>query len=157
MLNHPRALIEIKDNDFAIGVRINTKMNCDGSQELESHVWDVPAVAIECKTYLDKTMLQDAATAAEEFKYRNPSAIYIVVAEWLKLTDAVNFRKFKIDQIYVLRKQKNTDREFRFQEGYIKNPIYLDVVEHLFVQVRDYLTSDWEGSINFALRRGYLI
>ncbi|NES71241.1 MAG: Bpu10I family restriction endonuclease, partial [Okeania sp. SIO2D1] len=41
-------------------------------------------------------------------------AIYILVAEWLKLTDAVNLRKFKIDQIYVLRKQKNTDREFRF-------------------------------------------
>ncbi|WP_293134225.1 Bpu10I family restriction endonuclease [Okeania sp. SIO3I5] len=65
MLSYPHALIELKDNDFAIGVRIHTQMNCQGSQELESHIWDVPAVVIECKTYLDKTMLQDAATAAE--------------------------------------------------------------------------------------------
>ncbi|WP_246844431.1 Bpu10I family restriction endonuclease, partial [Hydrocoleum sp. CS-953] len=156
MLSHPHALIKLKDNDFAIGVRINATMNCQGSQELESHIWDVPAVVIECKTYLDKTMLQDAATAAEKLKYRNPNAIYILVAEWLKLTDAVNLRKFKIDQIYVLRKQKNTDREFRFKEGYIKHPIYADVVEHLFVYIRDYLTSDWEGGINFGLKRGYL-
>ncbi|MDY6806867.1 MAG: Bpu10I family restriction endonuclease [Cyanobacteriota bacterium] len=157
MLARPNALIEKKDHDFAIGVRINSTMNCEGSQESESHAWDIPAVAIECKTYLDKTMLQDAATAAEQLRYRNPNAIYIVVAEWLKLTDAVNLRKFKIDKIYVLRKQKNTDREFRYKEGYVKNPIYEDVVEHLFEKVRDYLIFDWEGGINFGLNRGYLI
>ena len=78
-------------------------------------------------------------------------------AEWLKLTDAVNLRKFKIDQIYVLRKQRNTDREFRYKEGYVKNPIYRDVVEHLFEKVRDYLIFDWEGGINFGLNRGYLL
>jgi hypothetical protein len=52
-------------------------------------------------------MLQDASTAAEQLKHRNPNAMYIVVAEWLKLTESVNLKKFKIDQIYVLRKQKN--------------------------------------------------
>lgn len=157
MLSSPNALVERKDHDFAIGVRINSIMNCEGSQELENHAWDIPAVAIECKTYLDKTMLQDAATGAEQLRYRNPNAIYIVVAEQLKLTEAVNLRKFKIEQIYVLRKQKNTDREFRYKEGYVKNPIYEDVVEHLFDKVRDYLTFDWEGGINFGLNRGYLI
>ena len=157
MLSYPHALIELKDNDFAIEVRINAKMNCQGSQKLESHIWDIPAVVIECKTYLDKTMLQDAATAAEQLKHRSPDAIYILVAEWLKLTDSINLRKFKIDQIYVLRKQKNTDREFPFQEGYVKNPIYADLVDHLFLYVRDYLTSDWEGGMNFGLKRGYLI
>lgn len=157
MLTRPNTLIERKDHDFAIGVRINSTMNCEGSQESENYTWDIPAVAIECKTYLDKTMLQDAATAAEQQRYRNPNAIYIVVAEWLKLTDAVNFKKFQIDQIYVLRKQKNTDREFRYKEGYVKNPIYEDVIEHLFEKVRDYLSYDWEGGINFGLNRGYLI
>lgn len=38
-----------------------------------------------------------------------------------------------------------------------KNPIYEDVVGHLFEKVRDYLTFDWEGGINFGLNRGYLI
>ena len=102
-------------------------------------------------------MLQDASTAAEQLKHRNPNAMYIVVAEWLKLTEAVNLRKFKIDQIYVLRKQKNTDREFRYAETYEKNPIYPDVVWHLFETTRAFLTSPWEGGVNFGLTKGYLI
>ena len=76
---------------------------------------------------------------------------------WLKLTESVNLTKYKIDQIYVLRKQRNTDREFRYDEGYEKLPIHLDVIEHLFSNVREFLTSDWEGGIAHGLERGYLI
>lgn len=83
--------------------------------------------------------------------------MYMVVAEWLKLTESVNLKKYKIDQIYVLRKQKNTDREFRYNDDYVKNPIYDDVVIHLFKTVRNYLTSDWEGGIAHGLEKGYLI
>jgi hypothetical protein len=50
--------------------------------------------------------------------------MYIVVAEWLKLAESVNLKKYKIDQIYVLRKQKNTDREFRYGADYQKNLIF---------------------------------
>jgi hypothetical protein len=84
------ALIETKDHDFAIGVTVKAIMRCAGSTVEEEHNWDIPAVAIECKTYLDKTMLQDASTAAEQIKQKNPNAMYIVVAEWLKLTESVN-------------------------------------------------------------------
>ncbi|TVU52558.1 MAG: Bpu10I family restriction endonuclease [Arthrospira sp. PLM2.Bin9] len=157
MLKKPYALIEIKDHDFAIGVSVETQMKCEGSPVVETHNWDIPAVAIECKTYLDKTMLQDISTAAEQLKYKNPNAMYIVVAEWLKLTDSVNLRKYKIDQIYILRKQKNTDREFRYLESYQKNPIYSDVVQHLFLKVREFLISDWEGGISDGLNRGFLL
>jgi len=80
-----------------------------------------------------------------------------VVAEWLKLTESVNLKKYKIDQIYVLRKQKNTDREFRYSDSYVKNPLYDDAVNHLFFTVREFLTSDWEGGIVNGLNRGYLI
>ena len=102
-------------------------------------------------------MLQDVSTAAEQIKHKNPNAKYIVVAEWLKLTESINLRKFKIDQIYILRKQKNTDREFRYQDGYVKNPIYTDVVEHLFDYVRKFLTEDWESGVNYGLGKGYLL
>jgi hypothetical protein len=34
-------------------------------------------------------MLEGASTAAEQLLIRNPNALYIVVAEWLKLTDKV--------------------------------------------------------------------
>ncbi len=159
MVANPHAMIERKDTDFAIGVKIQASLRCEGAPEAqaEQEAWDIPAVAIECKTYLDKTMLQDASTAAEQLKTRNPNALYIVVAEWLKLTSSVNLRKFKIDQIYVLRKQKNTDREFRYLEDYKKNPIYPDVLEHLFFVVRDYLKSPWLGGIEFGLDRGFLL
>jgi len=151
------ALIEKKDYYFAIGTSIKAVMRCAGSQVVEEHDWDVPAVAIECKTYLDKTMLQDVSTAAEQLKQKNPNAMYIVVAEWLKLTESVNLKKFKIDQIYVLRKQKNTDREFRYDSTYEKNPIYPDVVAHCFFTVREFLTTDWDGGIAHGLDKGYLI
>jgi hypothetical protein len=90
MIQKANAKIEIKYHDFTIGARINATMNTFGYDNTEKYTWDIPAIAIECKTYLDKTMLQDASTAAEELKHRNPNAMYIVVAEWLKLTDSVN-------------------------------------------------------------------
>jgi hypothetical protein len=158
MLDTPQVLVERKDHDFAIGVHIQARFRAAGRDtEVHDEVWDLPAVAIECKTYLDKTMLQDASTAAEVIKHRNPNALYVVVSEWLKLTEAVNLKKFKIDQIYVLRKQKNTDREFRYREGYVKNPIYGDAVVHLFETVREFLTSPWEGGVGFGLQRGFLL
>lgn len=156
MLKNPCVFVEKKDHDFAIGVSISSSMMCKGG-DAETYEWDVPAVAIECKTYLDKTMLQDVSTAADQLKQKNPNAVYIVVAEWIKLTEAINLRKYKIDQIYVVRKQRNTDREFRFDEGYQKNPIYPDVVEHLFNYVRTFLLADWEGGMTHGLNRGFLI
>ena len=157
MVKAPHALVEKKDHDFAIGASVNAKMTCNGSGIVEDHTWDIPAVAIECKTYLDKTMLQDVSTAAEQLKQKNPDAMYIVVAEWLKLTESVNLKKYKIDQIYIFRKQKNTDREFRYADDYVKNPIYDDVVEHCFRTVREFLTTDWAGGIAHGLEQGYLI
>ena len=157
MVKNPNAKIEKKDHDFVIGVNIHAKLICEGQKNIEEHLLQVPAVAIECKTYLDKTMLEGSSTAAEQLKARSPNAIYIVVAEWLKLTEEVNLRKFKVDQIYILRKQKNTDREYRLLDTYKKNPIFLDVVVHLYEMVRGHLTSDWESGIKYGLKRGFLV
>ena len=157
MVRLPHARVERKDHDFAIGVSITVSLKCQGQPENEIHTFHIPAVAIECKTYLDKTMLEGASTAAEQLKLRNPNGLYFVVCEWLKLTGNVNLRKYKTDQIYVLRKQRNTDREFRYLESYKKNPVYLDVVEHLFNSVRTYLLADWQGGVAYGLDRGYLL
>lgn len=157
MVRTAYAMVEKKDHDFAIGASVKASMICNGSETPELHDWDIPAVAIECKTYLDKTMLQDVSTAADQLKQKNPNAMYIVVAEWLKLTESVNLKKYKIDQIYILRKQKNTDREYRYGDGYKKNPIYPDVFEHCFNTVREFLTTDWEGGIAHGLEKGFLL
>ncbi|WP_347841529.1 Bpu10I family restriction endonuclease [uncultured Draconibacterium sp.] len=157
MINTPNARIEIKDHDFVIGVNIETNMQVSGSKKEQKAILQIPAVAIECKTYLDKTMLEGSSTAAEQLKMKNPNGIYIVVSEWLKLTSQVNLGKYKVDQVYVLRKQKNTDREFRYLDDYVKNPIHADVIEHLYNTVRTHLTSDWEKGVEFGLQKGYLL
>lgn len=157
MLALPGTLLEVKDYDFVIGATINATFHCKGKSSGDTESFDMTAIAIECKTYLDKTMLESCSTTGEQLKKNNPNALYIVVAERLKLSEAVNLKNRKIDQIYILRKQKNTDREDRFLEGYIANPIYADVVFHLFSMVREYLSSDWGGKIADGLHRGYLI
>jgi len=157
MLSSPHARIEKKDHDFAIGVSVTAKMKCEGQENEEIHEFQIPAIAIECKTYLDKTMLEGSSTAAEQLKVRNPNALYLVVSEWLKLTENINLRKFKVDQVYVLRKQKNTDREFRYRPDYQKNPVYQDVVTHLFNTVRTHLIANWEGGVPHGLERGFLL
>lgn len=156
MVEKPNAKIEKKDHDFVIGVNIQASMTCEGSNTSQNELLQIPAVAIECKTYLDKTMLEGSSNAADQILLRNPNAIYLVVAEWLKLTDKVNLKKYKVDQIYVLRKQKNTDREFRYADTYVKNPIYEDVVSHLFYYVKNHLLSDWSGGTEQGLENGYL-
>ena len=185
MVTRPYARVENKDHDFVIGATIRTSFESSTPPEredsedgqltivteepshrdevvvagnVETHLFDMPAVAIECKTYLDKSMLEGSSRAAEELKARNPNGLYIVVMEWIKLSGDVNLRKYKVDQIYVImRKQKNTDREFRYLDSYVKNPIDFDVVSHLFHTVRDHLTADWVGSIEHGLERGWLI
>ncbi|RYZ83773.1 MAG: Bpu10I family restriction endonuclease [Proteobacteria bacterium] len=157
MVVKPRILVEKKDHDFAIGVKIKATLEARGTGKPENDDWDIPLVTIECKTYLDKTMLQDASSSASVVKTRSPNGLCLVVAEWLKLTEAVNLHKFHLDQIFVLRKQRNTDREFRYKESYVKNPIYPDVILELFNLVRNHLTMDWGGGISKGLERGFLI
>ena len=147
----------MKNHDFAIGVEVSVRINTIGSTKEQEITIHIPAVVIECKTYLDKTMLEGCANAAEQLKKINPNAIYIVAAEWLKLTEAVNLSKYPaIDQIYCLRKQKNTDREDRYADDYVKNPLYPDMVFKLFSQVRDSLNRNNDGSMAGLVERGYL-
>ena len=156
LLTTPNVKIETKDHDFVIGATFTTTFKSHNGGEISEEVFQVPAVSIECKTYLDKTMLEGAAGDADELKRINPAARSIVVAEWLKLSTSVNLRKYRLDQIYVLRRQKNTDREFRYAEDYEKNPIYADLVWDLHQYVVDYLSTErWD--VEEALKTGKLL
>lgn len=157
MVGEPNIKIEMKDHDFIIGSNIIADFRVEGSDKIEHKELHIPAVAIECKTYIDKTMLEASSTSAEQIKMKNPNALYIIVAERAKLSEAINFQKYKVDQIYIIRKQKNTDREFTYADTYVKNPIYLDVVLHLFQFVREHLTIKWEGRLTDGIERGFLI
>jgi len=148
--------VETKDHDFMVATSLTASFANSKNEAIVTHSLKIPAVAIECKTYLDKTMLESASASAEELKRINPNSRYFIAAEWLKLTESVNLRKYRIDQIYVLRRQKNTDRELRFEAGYTKNPIYSDLVWELFQDVINHLSEErWD--IDAAIQRGKLM
>lgn len=157
MVKKPCFTIEHKEHDFLIGVNVGARFQCEGGTDVQEETLQIPAVAIECKTYLDKTMLEGSSTTASQLMEFNPNSMYIIIAEWLKLTDNINLKKYKIDQIYILRKQKNTDRKDRLLPTYQKNPIYTDVVKHLFLSVREHLTKDWSVANSEGLKRGFLM
>jgi len=170
MIIEPAAKIETKDHDFIIGVRMYARLSCsrEASEPAQDLEWDLPAVAIECKTYLDKAMLESSSMSAEQLKARNPNGLYIVVMEYIKLAEDVNLRKYKVDQMYVLRCQKNIDRKYRVNldpvsrtdtcSGWHQNPINADAVIHLYETVRSHLSQDWEGTgMSGRIERGYLL
>lgn len=158
MARRPGLRMEHKDHDFMIGTRVSATFQTSAPGAATERVeMLVPAVAVECKTYLDKTMLEGAAGAAADLKAINPNAMYVIVAEYLKLTESLNLNRYRkyIDQIYVLRRQKNTDQDQRLLEGFEKEPIHQDLVWHLFGSVRHHLTESWE--LEGRLERGLLL
>ena len=69
----------------------------------------VPAVAIECKRYLERNMLDECSGTAERVKRATPYCLYVVVSEYLKMDNA-RPELSRIDEIYVMRKQRNSER-----------------------------------------------
>ena len=68
MVRDPFARIEKKDHDFVIGANVTLDIRCTGSKKHQEEQVRLPAVAIECKTYLDKAMLEGSSTAAEQIR-----------------------------------------------------------------------------------------
>jgi hypothetical protein len=75
-LEKPNMKINVKDQDFAIYRKIQIKADS------ESEVVNVPVVSIECKTYIDKTMLEGSIATAEKIKNGNPYCLFLIVTEW---------------------------------------------------------------------------
>lgn len=158
MVTNPGLRMESKDHDFMIATRVAASFITGAPESTAQELaMLVPAVAIECKTYLDKTMLEGAASAAEDLKVINPNAMYVIVAEYLKLTENLNLNRYRkyIDQVYVLRRQKNTDQDERLLPGFEKKPIHQDLIWDLYGRVRHHLTESWE--LEGRLEKGMLL
>lgn len=130
-IKRPNMRINEKNQDFAIYREILIK--ADG----EEKEVNVPVISAECKTYIDKTMLEGSIATAEKIKHGNPYCRFLVVTEWYDVSFDVDPAYSRIDQIFVLRKQKRrSDRN---------NPINFDVVKDLFGFVKDHLERDWSS------------
>lgn len=130
--------------DFVIGKKLDSRIVADAEQS-EQTIY-VPAVAVECKTYLDRPRYIESDVLASNIKRGFPSCLYVVVSEFLKLDlNKVSVLGSAIDKIYVLRRTQNVDRSIRRASNAPLPPLYVPAVEDLFEQVKVHLTEDWSA------------
>jgi len=131
-VTNPGVYINQKNQDFIIYKKVSCVFKTGQNEEKVELI--VPAVAIECKAYIPKTMFDQAAYEAQRLKEGNPFALSIIVAEQNALSNDVNLKNTKVDEVFILRKQKRIKK---------KKPIDFGVVSDLYDFVKDYLKKDW--------------
>lgn len=120
-----------KDQDFAIFKNVIFTL-----QDKQKVAMSVPVLAFECKTYLDKTMLESSVATAEKIKAGNPSCRFCIVTERYSVDKSVDIKSSRIDQIYVLKKDATSN-------NYKERKIEFEVVERLFNDVLEHLNNNW--------------
>lgn len=136
-----------KDQDFSIFRTV--KLEDESGLITEIHV---PIVSIECKTYLDKTMLEWSIATAEKIKNWNPYSRFFIVTERYWVDTSVDPAYSRIDQIYVLRKEKHS--EWKSKNSY--EPIHADVIEQLYYDVKKHLYWNW-SDIDKKIKNKWLL
>ncbi len=134
LVESPEFTVRAKDHDFIIGGQATLNVvGASGHREPTDIV--IPAVAIECKRYLERNMLDECAGTAERMKRATPYCLYIVASEFLKMDDGYP-EMTEIDEIYILRHQRNSERKkckpaSRPIDGELIWDLYQEVVHHL--------------------------
>lgn len=150
-VKNPGVYINKKNQDFTISKIVRCIFETNRKQEKVELV--VPAVAVECKTFIPSTMLGQSAFEAQRLKQGNPYALYLIVAEQNALSEDVNLKNSPIDEIFILRKQKRNSAKNKVKD---KKPIDSVVVKELYEFVKYHLASDWFNPSK-ATERGRLI
>ena len=129
---NPEIAINEKNQDYAIYRKFIFTTENHKKVKLQ-----VPALAIEAKTYIDKTMLDGIIATAEKIKSGNPYAMFISVAETYDVSLGVDPAYSRIDQIYVLRKTTPKSLESDWKD------IDEQVVVRMFHEIRTHLERPW--------------
>ena len=130
----PTIELNTKDQDYAIyrAVDISIKNASESKRTI-----NIPILAIENKTFLDKTMLEGAIATAEKIKMGAPYAVYVVATETYAVKYEVDPVYSRIDQIFVLRKCKLN------KNNRLPNPIDVEVVKSMFWYIIERLQRPW--------------
>ncbi|GHT42752.1 hypothetical protein FACS189443_6070 [Planctomycetales bacterium] len=125
--------INTKDQDFAIYKRASIKIS-DSAEDIETYI---PVVAMECKTYLDKTMLEGSIATAEKIKNGNPYCRFCIVTGFYEVDKKVDIKHSRIDQIYVLNK------DAKRKDNAKSSSISPDVIKLIFDETKEHLDQKW--------------
>jgi len=133
--------INEKDQDFTIYRPVKLQINSN-TREV-----NVPIVAVEVKTYIDKTMLEGIIATAEKIKSGNPYAKFYAITETYEVDLNVDPAYSRIDQIYVLRKTTRRGTQ----------SIQPDVVYDFYSEITNYLQRSWGDLETKLTQRGVII
>jgi hypothetical protein len=109
-----KALVKTKDIDFCIGKKFIVNI---GSEEYQIII---PIIAIECKTYIDKTMFSESQYTAQKMKHGSPNVRVYCIAERNEIdTEEIPTKgQTPLDQIFIIRGKEtnliNSDATFMF-------------------------------------------
>lgn len=150
----PNPYIHSKDQDFVIGVSLELKIKVEGTTEIKEDII-VPVLAIECKTYIERNMLDSCSGTARRLKSAMPYCLYIVASEYMKLKDEQP-ELSDINEIYILCKASVSERLETRKQGNSPHQIQEDLIIDLFNKVKGHLNSIW-WSPDKALTTGKII
>jgi hypothetical protein len=157
VFSDPNPYIHTKDQDFVLGCLTKISVSaqgCSDDKKFESSIV-IPVVAIECKTYIERNMLDSCAATARRLKVAMPYCLFLVVSEYLKMEDAYP-ELTDIDEVYVLCKATNGERLDFAKRNLPPHPIDKDLVFSLYGMVRKHINRIW-WSPSDALQRGMII
>lgn len=158
MFDNPSPNIHTKDQDFVLGcnIEISVKTNSqDGTSISKSHSVVVPIVAIECKTYIERNMLDSCSGTASRLKAGMPYCLYLVAAEYMKM-DVAFPELSDIDELYILTRKSNSDRLLSAKKSIAPYEIQTDLIIDIFELVERHLDRVWWDP-ETALLRGKVI
>ena len=124
-IKSPEIGVNEKDQDYAIYRTFDISINKTAPMQIR-----IPAIAIEAKTYIDKTMLDSIIATAEKIKSGNPHTRFIAVAERYDVSFAVDPAYSRIDQIYVLRKSMRKTEWMKIDENVVWR-MFDETIKHL--------------------------
>ncbi len=87
-------------------------------------------------------MLDSCAATASRLKNAMPYCVYMVASEYMKMSDA-SPELTDIDEVYILCKAKNSEREARKRANLPPLDIDADLVIDLFERVGRHLNAIW--------------
>ncbi len=125
IIEQPKFIISEKDQDLAIYKNLILRIN-----EID-HKISVPIVSIECKTWLDKTMLEGSASTAYRIKQGVSNAKFYIITETYGVGKNVNKPK-EIDKIFITKKRfKDNDSHLHDIDFSVIQLIYDEVRQHI--------------------------
>lgn len=136
----PNPYFHSKDQDFVLGVSLGVTIQAEEKSYSQEII--IPVVAIECKTYIERNMLDSCSGTASRIKSAMPYCIYIVASEYMKLKDELP-ELSDINEIYILCKASNSDRLKNRKDGLDPHKIDEDLIIDLFNKIKGHLNSIW--------------